>query len=246
MCRAGRSERCAAQASIQRSLGPCSTRVRCSNYCARHESKTVSGGRGAGGGDGGVAGHAVDRCRPRPRQPPPPPAKPTGLAVTAVGHDSVALSWDDPADSSVTGYVILRRDRDNQPAGAFSTVADDTGTSAAAFIDDSVQPQSRYVYRVRAISPAGVSARSGYVRAETSAAAPVPARPTGLAVTSVGHDSVTLGWDDPGDSSVTGYVILRRDRDNQPPGAFSTVADDTGTSAVAFVDDSVQPQSRYV
>ena len=36
------------------------------------------------------------------------PAKPTGLTATA-SHDSVALTWDDPNDDSITGYVILRR-----------------------------------------------------------------------------------------------------------------------------------------
>ena len=37
-----------------------------------------------------------------------PPAKPTGLTGT-VAHASVSLAWDDPEDSSTTGYQILRR-----------------------------------------------------------------------------------------------------------------------------------------
>ena len=36
------------------------------------------------------------------------PAKPTGLYATA-SHNSVTLTWDDPQDDSITGYVILRR-----------------------------------------------------------------------------------------------------------------------------------------
>ena len=37
------------------------------------------------------------------------PAKPTGLSATA-SHDQVALTWDEPNDDSITGYVVLRLD----------------------------------------------------------------------------------------------------------------------------------------
>ena len=36
-----------------------------------------------------------------------PPAKPAGLAAT-IGDGPVTLSWDDPADSTITGYEIFR------------------------------------------------------------------------------------------------------------------------------------------
>ena len=37
---------------------------------------------------------------------PEPPAKPTGLSPVVVSHDAVTLTWDDPQDDSITGYVI--------------------------------------------------------------------------------------------------------------------------------------------
>ena len=43
-------------------------------------------------------------------EPTEPPAAPTGLTAAA-SHDRVVLSWDDPQDDSITGYVILRRNR---------------------------------------------------------------------------------------------------------------------------------------
>ena len=46
--------------------------------------------------------------REQRREPDSAPAKPTGLSATAT-HDRVTLTWDDPNDDSVTGYVILRR-----------------------------------------------------------------------------------------------------------------------------------------
>ena len=66
---------------------------------------------------------------------PEPPAKPTGLSST-VSHDSVALTWDDPQDDSVTGYVILRRDKEIHEEGTFVTVAPDTGSAANTYTDD--------------------------------------------------------------------------------------------------------------
>ena len=51
-------------------------------------------------------------------EPTEPPARPTGLSATA-SHDSVTLTWDDPGDDSITGYVILRRIPGVDPEGHF-------------------------------------------------------------------------------------------------------------------------------
>ena len=47
---------------------------------------------------------------------PEPPAKPTGLSATP-SHDRVVLTWDDPQDDTIAGYVILRRNRDTDARG---------------------------------------------------------------------------------------------------------------------------------
>ena len=68
------------------------------------------------------------------------PAVPTGL-TGSVSHDSVALSWHDPGDDSVTGYQVLRRSRDGDEyedgggAAEFVAVIDDTGSPAASYTD---------------------------------------------------------------------------------------------------------------
>ena len=49
-------------------------------------------------------------------QPTEPPDQPSGLSATA-SHDSVTLTWDDPGDDSITGYVILRRIPRGRPGG---------------------------------------------------------------------------------------------------------------------------------
>ena len=98
-----------------------------------------------------------------------PPERPQGLRAE-VSHDAVSLSWDDPGDASISGYQILRRDRDLSPVGVFEVLVEDTGSAAAAYADRQVQPETRYNYRVKARNAAGLSRRSNFVRADTPAA----------------------------------------------------------------------------
>ena len=175
---------------------------------------------------------------------PEPPAMPTGLSPS-VSHDTVTLTWDDPQDDTITGYVILRRDREIHPVGTFVTLADDTGSADTTYTDDTVEPDKQYVYRIKAINKHGeVSEMSDWVRADTPAV-PVPDKPTGLSA-AVSHDAVTLAWDDPQDDSITGYVILRRDRAIHPVGTFVTIAGDTGSADTTYTDDTVEPDKEYV
>ena len=115
------------------------------------------------------------------------PAAPTGLTHDTVDHDSVTLRWDDPGDSSITGYQLLRRSRDedeyNDGLGApgFVPVVDDTRSMDTSYIDTSVTPSTRYVYRVKARNSAGLSSQSRYHNVDTPA--PVPDAPTGLTST---------------------------------------------------------------
>ena len=175
-------------------------------------------------------------------QPTEPPAKPTGLDATAT-HDSVTLTWDDPGDDSITGYVILRRIPGVDPEGHFDVLVADTATTATTYTDDTVAAETRYTYRIKAINGAGTSERSRWSHIDVPAA-PVPDKPTGLEAT-VTHGQVTLTWDDPGDDSITGYVILRRVRENDTGGDFSVLVADTGTAATTYTDNTVAASTTY-
>ena len=105
---------------------------------------------------------------------PEPPAKPTGLSAAVVSHDTVTLTWDNPQDDAITGYVILRRDREIHPVGIFDIITGDTGSADTTYTDDTVEPDKQYVYRIKAINEHGVSEISSWVRAYTPAA-PDPA-----------------------------------------------------------------------
>ncbi len=66
-----------------------------------------------------------------------PPSKPRGLEATA-SHGQVVLTWNDPGDDTITGYVILRRVRVNNTGGDFSVLVADTGTAALGYTDNTV------------------------------------------------------------------------------------------------------------
>ena len=276
--------------------------------------------------------------------PSEPPAKPTGLSATAT-HGQVTLTWDDPGDGSITGYVVLRRIRVNDVGGEFSVLVPDTGSSAATYTDDTVAASTTYTYRIKAVNGAGTSERSRWFHIDIPAApepetdpadlapssltavltdgqvvlawdAPVedagpvtgfeilrvqgsddpatlaadtgsaattytdatattasasyayrvkairdgersqasnearvllkPARPSTLTAPVVAHNSVTLSWRDPQDDSITGYVILRRDKAVHEEGTFATVSKDTGSAATTYTDDTAEPNKQYV
>ena len=175
-------------------------------------------------------------------QPTEPPAKPRNLEATAT-HDSVTLTWDDPGDNTITGYVILRRIPGVDPQSHFDELVADTGTAATTYTDNEVSAETRYTYRIKAINVAGTSERSRWSHIDTPAA-PVPDKPTGLEATE-SHGQVVLTWNDPGDDSITGYVILRRVRENNTGGDFSVLVADTGSAATTYTDDTVAASTTY-
>ena len=180
-----------------------------------------------------------------------PPSKPRGLEATA-SHGQVVLTWDDPGDDTITGYVILRRVRVNDTGGDFGVLVSDTGTAALTYTDNTVAAGLTYTYRIKAINEHGVSERSRWFHVDTPAApepeeeqaAEPPSKPRGLEATAT-HDSVTLTWDAPGDDTITGYVILRRIPGVDPEGHFNELVSNTGTAATTYTDDTVSAETRY-
>ena len=104
--------------------------------------------------------------------PPPAQPRPPQNLQAAATHNSVTLTWDDPGDSSITGYQILRRNRDVDAVGEFTIIEDDTGNAATRYVDNTVLAESRYGYRIKARNVSGLSQRSMYADADT------PSEPT--------------------------------------------------------------------
>ena len=113
------------------------------------------------------------------------PAAPSGLSYTAT-HESVTLTWDDPGDSSITGYQILRRAR---TSGATLMVhVDDTGSADTIYVDSGVAAGGEYVYRIKARNGAGLSGQSQALEVD------VPEPPAEPESAVVGGSVVTLTY----------------------------------------------------
>ena len=68
-----------------------------------------------------------------------------------------------------------------------------------------------------------------------------PATPTGLTTSSMEHDSVTLGWNDPQDGNITGYRVLR----GTSTASLSTLEDNTESAGTEYTDSTVEPETTY-
>ncbi len=117
-----------------------------------------------------VATSSTDPTAPATALPGPP------LNLKAeVSPNSVTLSWSAPqSNGSVSGYQILRRNRDADPEGQFHVLEDNTGTSATSFLDTTVLPDRRYTYRVSARNENVLGSEYADVEASTQGAATEP------------------------------------------------------------------------
>ena len=166
-----------------------------------------------------------------------PPAAPTGLTTSQVAHDSVTLTWTAPSRGTVTGYRVLR----GVDTNSLSAIAADTGSTGTEYTDSTVAADTAYHYAVLALSQDGNGAQSTAVSATTPAEPQPPAAATGLTASQVAHDSVTLTWTDPEDTSITGYRILRGTDAN----SLSAIAQDTGSATAEYTDSTVAAETTY-
>ena len=187
---------------------------------------------------------ATTPAAPPPADPPPadpPPADPTGLTAARVGHSVLTLTWDDPQDARITGYRVMR----GPDAGSLSTIETDTGSASTEYTDATVAPETTYFYAVLALSADGYGAQSSAISATTPAAPPPadppPAEPSGLTAARVGHDSLTLTWEDSQDARITWYRVMR----GPDAGSLSTIETDTGSASTEYTDTTVAAETTY-
>ena len=68
-----------------------------------------------------------------------------------------------------------------------------------------------------------------------------PAAPTGLTASLVAHDSLTLTWNDPQDTNITGYRVQRGTNAN----SLHTIEPNTGGPSTNYTDSTVEPETTY-
>ena len=180
-----------------------------------------------------------------------PAATPANLTAVAV-VDQVTLSWDDPNDSTITGYKY----RQKEAAGSFGqwTLIPDSGYGEANTIGYTVRGLTdgqTYTFRIRAVDEDGDTANSGDVTVTTILAAP-----TTLSAT-VGAGQIELNWDNPNNTLIAKYQYSTNGgtsfTDITGSSATTTAYTVTGldngdeyTLAVRAVNDSVNGQAATV
>ena len=165
------------------------------------------------------------------------------LSVTVSSKSVLSVTWDAPTDnggSPVTGYSVQYRLSDtddntqgNQP-GAWQAVAHEgTGTEASV---TGLAAGTKYDVRVAAVSAAGTGGNAE-VSGMTQAAG-VPGVVRNLAVDAISNSSLSVTWEVPAGSAVTGYAVQFRlvdadgGTDGNQPGAWQDVLHvGSGTSA---------------
>ncbi len=153
---------------------------------------------------------------------------PTNLHTVSVGRAQVALAWTDNATNE-SGYVVERQ----TGSGAYTQLAA-LGIGAKSYTDRTVQVDTVYSYRVKAINGNSSSAYSNAVSVTMA-----PAAPTNLAVTGTTPTSVSLSWTDTA-STETSYVVERK----KPNTAFSQLAA-LPAGARSYTDPTVVPGVTY-
>ena len=190
------------------------------------------------------------------------PATPSRPTIESVAHNSVTIAWNDPGDTSITGYQVLRRNPAIHDSGVFDVIEDDTGSSDTRYTDATVEPETTYRYRVKARNAHGLSEWSEPAARFTTLADPTPpnAAPTGLpTITGTPRVGETLTVDTSGISDSNGltnvqyaYQWIRNDGNTDTTitgatGASYTLAaadlNHTITVHVSFTDDDGYAES---
>ena len=121
------------------------------------------------------------------------------------------------------------------PAGDANTLTLDNLTPGENY---KVQIRARYYNADRTVHE-----RSGpwTATATQRVKAHPPAAATGLAASSIEHDSLTLTWNDPQEAGITGYRVLR----GTDAGSLSTIEADTESAGAEYTDSTVAAETTY-
>ncbi len=170
---------------------------------------------------------------------PSPPAAPTNLTATA-GNAQVTLAWEDPGDSSITGYRYLQSTDGGMTFGTGTTITG-SGANTTSYVVDQVTSGTAYTFKVQAQNPGGWSASSN--EATATPQQPPPGAPTNFIATA-GNAQVTLAWANPNDSNITAYRYRQSTDGGTTFGTFTTITG-SGANTTSHVVDQLTNGAAY-
>ena len=171
-------------------------------------------------------------------RPASKPARPSNVTATT-SETAITLTWDDPGDSSITGYEIRRRIVTK--GEKLAVIEEHTGTASTSYVDTDVTPNTKYAYRIKAISAAGTSGSSKNLEVRYLIDEVIPQNLQADAR----HYRVNVKWDAPSYSGATGYKLFRKLHSDKN-GEFEVVAPRYSRTHTDYHDFDVEPNKRYV
>ena len=162
-----------------------------------------------------------------------PLATPSSATATAVSSSQINLTWVDNS-ASETGYKIERK---KTSTGTFAQIAV-VGAGVQSYSDGGLDFNTTYFYRVRATNGTIDSDYSNTASATTLLDAPAP--PSGLTITSIVSNRVTLSWSD-NSNNETGFKIQRK---TGVTGTYATIAT-PGANVTTYADGTVTDGTVY-
>ncbi|TGG87447.1 MAG: hypothetical protein ERJ69_00685, partial [Aphanocapsa feldmannii 288cV] len=123
---------------------------------------------------------------------------PANLTYTA-GDGEVMLTWDDPDDTTISGYELSSNGGTTYNAITYSS---DSASNSHSHTAANLSNGTTYTLALRAVGTSGKGPSS------TLSVTPVavPAAPSDLSA-AVGDGEITLSWSDPGNATISGYEL---------------------------------------
>ncbi|MDF2674507.1 MAG: family lipolytic protein, partial [Clostridiales bacterium] len=162
---------------------------------------------------------------------------PTGLRSyeKILGENpSVVLAWNPVEDAA--SYNIYRKSDTDLDFVKIGNVSADEETK---FYEQTANLGSKYLYKVTALTSDGYESGESNIEEVVmiDPNAPLPAAPTGLAVSAISKNSVTIGW-----SAVAEAVVYNVYRAKSENGTYSKIGD---TKELQYTDNTVTTNVHY-
>lgn len=130
----------------------------------------------------------------------PMPANPLWLSVTSMGYDTLELNWASVLGAN--GYYIQKALSDSGPWTTLQYMP-----TVTRFSDSGLVTGKTYFYKVCAYHIENKTTKEIGSWSATSSGTPIPAKPSGLGVTTIDADSLSLSWS--AVAGAEGYAIER-------------------------------------
>lgn len=172
----------------------------------------------------------------RPADAAGPALQPPSNLTATPSVAGVFLNWNDNP-GGVAGYNVYRGDSPDFVPAAGNKLNGSLLTTSQ-YSDAAAPTGTTVFYKVVAVNGSGVESAPSSVSAVRPAAEPIPATPTGLAVTPVSATALNVTWNP---SAGAARYVLERRVSGEP--SFAVVADNL--TSTSFSDTGVVPSTTY-